>query len=286
MSSSEPSTDHLTMTSSGHDLAAAGWLDLHYQACAAEYTATLEAAGLRPGWRLLDAGCGSGSFLPLLAEQVRPQGRIDAVDLAAEHVAAVTAQITGVALPCPVGVRQGSVADLPFPARTFDALWSANVTQYLDDAGLAAMLAEARRVVRPGGLVAVKESEITALQVQPAPPTLLWHLFEAGLRAGDAQVYGSLRAVDLPAWFRRAGLCNIRRRLFVAERSAPLRPAEEAFCRELLQWLAQRAATLDLPLQEQAQWRQIGAVDAPDHILRSPDFYYREAMILVVGEVS
>lgn len=144
----------------------------------------------------LDAGCGTGGFLPLLAERVGAAGRLSAVDMAEEHVAAVSASLRAAPLPCPADVRTGDVTALPFPAHSFDALWSANVTQYLSNAQLAAMLAEARRVVRPGGLVAVKESEITALQSQPAPPTLLWRLIAAVAQACECDPRGTKYLLD------------------------------------------------------------------------------------------
>jgi len=279
-----PVADNQTANSAGHDLAAAAWLDLHFQTCAPEYAAAVRAAGFLPGIHVLDAGCGPGAFLPLLAERVGPSGRLSAVDAAEEHVAAVSASLHAAPLPCPTDVRTSDVTDLPFPAHSFDALWSANVTQYLSDAQLAAMLAEARRVVRPGGRIAIKESELTALQIQPAPPTLLWRLIDAACRVGDPQVLGSLRAINLPAWARSAGLLNVRRQLVVVERSTPLRRVEAAFCGRLLQWLAHRALAFDLPAEDKALWRRLGDVHVPNHILRSPDFHYREALILVTGE--
>ena len=46
--------------STGHILADAGWLGTHFEACRPEYEAMLRSVGLQPGWRVLDAGCGSG----------------------------------------------------------------------------------------------------------------------------------------------------------------------------------------------------------------------------------
>lgn len=37
-------------------------------------TDAIAALGLRPGWRVLDAGCGPGGILPLLAAGVAPTG--------------------------------------------------------------------------------------------------------------------------------------------------------------------------------------------------------------------
>ncbi|QLQ04643.1 MAG: hypothetical protein HZY76_00075 [Anaerolineae bacterium] len=75
-----------TTTSTGHAPAAA-WLDAHYLAGQPEYEAVLRSAGFQAGWRVLDAGCGGGSYLPLLGDLLGPDGRLSAVDLAPENVA-------------------------------------------------------------------------------------------------------------------------------------------------------------------------------------------------------
>ncbi|WP_258534978.1 methionine biosynthesis protein MetW [Streptomyces sp. PT12] len=44
-------------------------VEAHFAACADAYRAAFDEAGIEPGWRVLDAGCGSGAFLPWIAEQ-------------------------------------------------------------------------------------------------------------------------------------------------------------------------------------------------------------------------
>lgn len=273
------------MTSTGHPMSQTAWLDAHYLACQAEYEAMLSAVGLQAGWHVLDAGCGRGSFLPFMANLLGPSGHITAIDLAPENVAAAEALVKSGHFPCPVELALGSVTELPAEDATFDAVWNANVSQYLTGDELHAMLAEFRRAVKPGGLVAVKESDITALQFRPAPANLLWHLFEALVQCGNTQVIGSLRAIELPAWFRRAGLRDIRCKTTLVERCAPLRPVEREFFGSLLAWLAGQAKRLALPADEKKCWQELGEVDSPQHILNAPDFFWREAHILVVGRV-
>jgi arsenite methyltransferase len=69
-------------SSSGQMATGAAWLDAHFEAFRPEYEQCVRLAAFQPGWRVLDAGCGSGSFLPSLAESVGPTGSLGAVDLA------------------------------------------------------------------------------------------------------------------------------------------------------------------------------------------------------------
>jgi len=199
----------------------------------------LRAVDLQPGWRVLDAACGSGSFLPWLAELVGPGGCLAALDLAPDNAALVERRVAEWALPCSVGVKVGTVLALPYPDDAFDAVWFANTTQYLTDEELATALAELCRVVRPGGLVALKDHDPTLSRALPAPPGILLRGVQQAADTGIVQARGVLRAPALPGWLRRAGLVEVWHRSTLIERTAPLDPATQAYRRD---WLALAAA--------------------------------------------
>ena len=94
-------------TSTGHAQSGTDWLDVHFQAARAEYEDALRYVGVQPGWRVLDAGCGGGGFLPLMCQLVGSQGAIVALDLAPENVAHVEALVRGGSLPTNEGVAPG-----------------------------------------------------------------------------------------------------------------------------------------------------------------------------------
>jgi len=73
-------------TSTGHEASGVDWLDLHLESSRAEYESALREVGIGPGWSVLDAGCGSGSFLPLICDSTGPEGTVAALDLAPENV--------------------------------------------------------------------------------------------------------------------------------------------------------------------------------------------------------
>ena len=132
-------------TSTDHQLAEANYLDDHYICLQPEYEAMLRYVGMELGWTVLDAGCGGGSYIPLLAETVGVNGRVHAIDLAPENIEAVKARTEG--LSCPVQARVGEIMTMPYADNTFDALWCANVIQYLTEKELATLLREFYRVV-------------------------------------------------------------------------------------------------------------------------------------------
>jgi arsenite methyltransferase len=278
-------TPNTHASSTGQTFTDAAWLDDHFEASRPEYEAQLRAVGIRPGWRVLDAACGSGPFLPWLAALVGPAGHLAALDLAPDNVAVVERRVAAAALPCPVEARAGTVLALPYADDSFDAVWFANTSQYLTDAELATALAELRRVVRPGGLVAVKDADLAYHSIAPAPPGLVLRLVEEGARLGSGQSAGTLRTPLLGGWLRRAGLVEVRRRATLIERAPPLDATTRRFWRGSLTFFASVAAGWDLPAADREAWEGLRDPDTLDRFLDDPDTCLIEGNVLAVGRV-
>lgn len=109
--------------------------------------ALLAEAALRPGGRVLDLAAGTGVVAREAAPFVGPSGRVVALDVNPAMLA------VGRALPPPAGAaiewREGDAAALPLPDAAFDAVLCQQGLQYFPDKPAA--LAEARRVLAPGG---------------------------------------------------------------------------------------------------------------------------------------
>lgn len=278
-----PRTHETSVTTSGMPGSAPAWLDVHFQACQPEYEAMLRSAGIRRDWRILDAGCGAGSFLPLMADLVGPHGRIDAVDLTRENIARVEDAIVRGAYACTTAPRVGDLLDLPYPPATFDAVWNANVTQYFADDDCRRMVAELCRVVKTGGIVAVKELDSSAFIIHPAPALLWWRLFAALVAGGSVQDAGMLRALGLHRFLNEAGLVHVTRKVFFVERYAPLRRVEHAFLANLMEYNLADVAAADLAPADRALWQQLCDPASPHYLPDQPDLYWREAHVLVTG---
>jgi SAM-dependent methyltransferase len=102
-------------------------------------------AGVQPGDRVLDVGCGPGSLTEPLAELVGPE-HVAALDPSEPFAAANAERVPG------ADVQVGGAESLPWPADSFDAALAQLVVNFMSDAN--AGIAEMRRVVHPGGIVA------------------------------------------------------------------------------------------------------------------------------------
>ena len=283
--STETQNTETHTSSTGHNFAGADWLDTHFLWMQPEYEEMLRWVDLQPGWHVLDAACGGGSFLPLMTELVGKDGRVSALDLAPENVQTVEQRARQSQWPAPVEARVGTILALPYEDHSFDAVWCANTSQYLSDEELRTMLAEFRRVVRPGGLVAIKEYDITTQLLQPLSPRLFPHFQQAMFRAGSAYYHQLYRAIDLPRWLRAAGLLAIRQKPTLMVRFGPLPSIAKAILGGFLNYCATEAQKLDLSAEEIATWAQLADIDAPDHIIHDPDFQYRAIQTVFVGRV-
>jgi arsenite methyltransferase len=111
-------------------------------------------AGLRPGDVVLDVGCGAGIDTLLAARQVRPGGRVFALDMTPAMVE--RARTNARAAGCDhVEVHEGLMEALPFPDASVDVVVSNGVLNL--STRKSRSLAEMHRVLRPGGRVALAD---------------------------------------------------------------------------------------------------------------------------------
>jgi ubiquinone/menaquinone biosynthesis C-methylase UbiE len=159
---------------------------------------------LRPGLTALDVGCGPGSMTIELAQHVAP-AEVIGVDLEISQFerARAAAAERGVRN---IQFKQGDAYELPFPDASFDLVFSHAILSHLREPARA--LAEMRRVLRPGGLVAVSENDTDAFVFAPVDSpmerffTLYFRVLEqnGGLRLQPRLLRGAL----LEAGFARA----------------------------------------------------------------------------------
>ncbi|MCI3222880.1 class I SAM-dependent methyltransferase [Streptomyces sp. NP-1717] len=127
---------------------AADW-DARFPDDGPAYAAAVAEMGLRPGDRVLDAGCGTGRALSALRAAVGTRGTVLGVDLTPEMLAAAVRSgrdAAGVLL-------LADVARLPLRRHSLDAVFAAGLIAHLPDP--ATNLRQLAGVVRPGGRLAL-----------------------------------------------------------------------------------------------------------------------------------
>jgi SAM-dependent methyltransferase len=123
---------------------AEGWAEVWADMADPARHAIMDAAGVGVGMRLLDVGCGSGELCALVALR---GARVAGIDAAEGMIAIARRRLPDADL------RVGPMEALPWEDGTFDVVTAVNALQFAAD--YVDALAEAARVVRPGGAVAI-----------------------------------------------------------------------------------------------------------------------------------
>ena len=134
----------------------------------AENSAAYLLPHLSAGMSVLDVGCGPGTITVDLAASVAP-GRVTAVEVTADALALARAEAASAGCQT-IDFAVSDVHALDFADDTFDVVHAHQGLQHVTDPVQA--LREMRRVCRPGGIVAARDSDYLAFCWFPALPEL------------------------------------------------------------------------------------------------------------------
>jgi cyclopropane fatty-acyl-phospholipid synthase-like methyltransferase len=182
------------------------------QALDAHTDLVCELAGIGPGMRVLDAGCGIGGPARRIASRIDCE--IVGVNISREQVRQGRELIARAGLAARVDIRRGNVLQMPLPDAGFDA---AICLEAAGDVCVRAadkprLVAELRRVLRPGGQVGFSDlvfDRPPAAAEDRALRALLYHwgrelvtdwpgvFAAAGFQLGEVR---DIQAQTLPTW--------------------------------------------------------------------------------------
>ena len=129
----------------------------------------------------MDVGCGPGSLSVQLADKVGTQGFVHAVDVQSEQFPSSHAEN--------IHFQPASIYELPFETGTFDAILAHAVLYHLPDQATA--LSELKRVLKPEGLLGIRDAEFGGDICFPKVKDLdyAWKVVEACFAAAGSDIY-------------------------------------------------------------------------------------------------
>ena len=221
----------------------------------------LDRVGLARGARCLDAGCGPGETMRLMAQRVGPAGRVCGVDVDADLGRQAESMLHA------AGHRQCTfeAADLEvgtaITGAPFDLVYARLLLFHVGDP--AAVLAHLWKAVAPGGVLVVHDYDLRTADVLPALPAI-----EEWRRIVLAAFSGAWRDIHtghrLPLLFADAGL-GVPDGTDVAGRLEPFSAAGGMFA-AVFHSLLPAAESLGLTTAEDAaRWHDDFARDMREH---------------------
>ena len=150
----------------------------------AEANAAYLLPHLAPGLTVLDVGCGLGTISVGLAGAVAP-GELHGVDMEESQIE-LARSVADAGQVDNATFHVGEAMDLEFEDGSFDVVHYHNTLMHIPDT--AAVLAETRRVLKPGGLIACREMICGSSFTHPDFGVIrfAWDMFEDLLTADDA----------------------------------------------------------------------------------------------------
>lgn len=162
--------------------------------------------------RVLDLGCGPGSITSGLAAQMGAAGRLVALDLATGQLRLARSALARLSGEVPRwAVACGSVYNLPLATASIDLVFAHAVFEHLGRPSAA--LSELRRVLRPGGIVALAASDWSGALIEP--PCAVARLAVDGYRRLRRRAGGDPDAgAGLAGWVTDAGFRVIHQQAY------------------------------------------------------------------------
>ena len=171
------------------------------------------------GHTVVDYGCGPGHLSVELARRVGPKGAVRALDINREFLERTRARAEREGLADRMSAKLVEKERLPIPDRTVDRVVCKNVLEYVDDPG--ATIREFHRVLRPGGIAHVSDSDWGALVIEPLEEERVSRIITAAGVAFRTPLIGR----RLYGLFREAGFRDVRVQVMAnADTMGGLRP--------------------------------------------------------------
>lgn len=240
-------TDNLPyLNEYGLPLNAVDWLETHHQSKIVERSRMVRDLNLPRGGLLVDAGCGPGLWTPLLAEAIGPEGHIIGVDISSEALITAQRRSHNSWYRHLVEYKQAALEQLPVVQGTVDAIFSANVSQYLPRP--VETFAAMGRYLAEGGRLIIKDIDFGTMRFQNIDTALQARVLQARerwerVREADGFAFeDSWVGSKLAGYLREAGYEQVQERSYRIARRYPLPANFRQYLQGIAEWFVSEKA--------------------------------------------
>lgn len=247
----------------------------------------VDALNLQPGDVVLDLGCGPGLWSSMMAEKVKPNGRVIGVDFDAGYIEYANQQLKQKPLADLIEYRLGDFSQMSFGGDLFDVVFVSGCSAYFPD--VYSFMNQQKAVTKPGGRIADRSWDDGLIIAHPISPVLtakvmgaIAQAYEARSDEGYLDSYFGRKSHGV---FCKSGLQNITTLPYVVQFLPPLSPEVKAYIAGNVTW-QMKVGKPYLSAQDQQEWRGYFDSTSDPYIMDRDDFYYGMMEVLTIGTLK
>lgn len=270
----------------GLELTTVEWLLDHHKTKLQERRETVDDLNLKPGDVVLDLGCGPGLWTHLLAEKVKPNGRVIGVDFSPDLINYAVENLKKEPLEDIIEFQEVDFYDVPFDNDTFDLVFFGNCFAYVTDH--FKIMEEMKRVTKNGGRIAAKDFDGALFIVHPIEPQLSLKILAAAAQALKEKpiepLFDNFIGRKMHGLFLQAGFKDVSTTCYAIQKLSPLIPEAKRYITGNAEWHVKIGSPY-LSEEDIKQWRAHFDPNSDDYILDLEEFYFCMLEVLTIGTV-
>lgn len=271
----------------GLELTNLEWLIDHHKTKEQERYQTIESLDLKKGDVVLDLGCGPGLWTRLLADKVKPNGRVVGIDFSTDLINYAVRSMENDPLDKIIEFRNADFYDIPFSENTFDFVFFGNCLAYVTD--YFKVLEEVKRVTKNGGRIAVKDFDGGLFIVYPMDPELSLKVLAAAAKSlkenPPEPLFDNFMGRKIHGILMEAGFKDVDTKSYAIQKLFPLIPEAKRYISGNAEWHAKIGSPY-LSEEDLISWRKYFDPESDSYILDNEEFYFCMLEIMTTGTIK
>ncbi len=265
------------------------WLIDHHKSKEQERRQMVDNLDLKPGNNVLDLGCGPGLWTILMAEKVKPDGKVIGVDFSPDLINFAIERLEKEPLKDIIEFHESDFYNIPFENDMFDLVFFGNCFAYVT--GHDKIIKEMKRVVKKDGRVVAKDFDGGLFIVHPVEPYLTLKVMAATAQAlkekhleekTSKSFFDNFVGRKMHGLFSKAGFKDVSTTSYAIQKYQPLTPEVKRYITGNAEWLAKTGSEF-LSEEDLQQWRSYFDPTSENYILDLEEFYFCMLELMTIG---